>query len=106
MIYRKTAVVLSIVGMLVVACVSDDLSSLCGKAEECAKKSGTPFSKTECENEAQTEQEKAESAGCEEQYSEYANCVTDVDFECGDDVNTKVQAECGSKISALQKCLE
>ena len=105
MIYRKTLVVLSMLGMLVIACGSDDLSSICDKGEECAKKSGTPFSKTQCENEAKAEKEKAETAGCEDQYSEYVDCILGMDLECGDS-SQKVQAECGAKISAVEKCLQ
>lgn len=106
MIHRKVLVVLGTVGALLIACGSDDLSDLCDTAEECAKKSGTAFSKTECENEAKADKEKAETKGCADQYDEYVDCVLDIDISCGDDLNKKIQAECGGKANTLKKCLE
>lgn len=92
--------------LLLTACGSSDLSSLCDKAEECAKKSGVAFSKTECVNSAKAEKEKMETSGCGDQYQDYVDCVTDLSIECGDDLTRKVEAECGSKINAVNKCLE
>jgi len=92
-------------GMLVVACGSDDLTSVCEKADECARKAGTAFSKTECENAAKAEKEKAETAGCADQYAEYVDCVTGLDLQCTDGTS-KIQAECGAKVNAVNKCME
>lgn len=98
--------VLGAAGALLFACGASDLADLCDKAEECAKKSGTAFSKTECQNNAKAEKEKAETKGCADQYQEYVDCVTDLDIQCGDDLTKKIQAECGSKVNPLNKCLQ
>lgn len=92
--------------MLTAACGSSDLASLCGDAEECARKAGTPFSRTECENNAKSEKEKYDTAGCGDQYGDYASCVTGLNFECSDNAGNKIAAECGREVKALADCID
>lgn len=85
---------------------SGDLSSLCSKAQECAEKAGEGFSKTKCENDYKEEAERAETAGCGDEYADYADCVTGIDFQCSDNAGNKIAAECGGKSNSLKKCLD
>lgn len=105
MIHRNVLAALATAGTLLLACGSSDLSDLCDKAAECATKAGKPFSKTECQNNANAEREKAETAGCGDQYQEYVDCVLSLDFQCSENIETKSNAECGSKVKAVNKCL-
>lgn len=107
MMLRTLGSLVSVVVFSLVACGGGgDLSALCAKAQECAEKAGTEFSKTECENEAKEESEKADTAGCGDEYSDYASCANGVDIECGDNLGNKLLAECGAEAKAYQKCAE
>ncbi len=104
---RFVVSVMSVVGLALVACGgSSDLSSLCGQAQECAVKAGAEFSKTKCENDAKVEAEKADTAGCGDQYGDLANCITGLDLQCSDDLGRKISAECGKEDKAYRKCID
>lgn len=92
--------------LFLAACGNTDLSPLCDKAEECAKKAGSAFSRSECVNDAKAEREKADTRGCGEEYQAFVDCATGLRLECGDDLPKKLAAECGGKISAFNKCAE
>lgn len=94
------------IGVMVGACGgSGDLSPLCDKAQECAEKSSTPFSKTECVENAKKAREKADSVKCGDEYGDVASCVNGIDFACSDDLDKKINAECGAEIKKYEKCL-
>lgn len=104
---RTLASLLSVACLSVAACGGgSDLSGTCSKQQECAEKAGTKFSKTECENDAKADAEKADTEGCGDEYGDYASCVNGIDFQCSDDVNNKIAAECGSQVKAYLKCAE
>lgn len=88
------------------ACGGSDGTGLCVKAQECAEKSGEQFSKTECENDLKAEKEKAETANCGSEYSDFASCAESIDLECSDNLGEKLTSECGAEAKALNKCLE
>jgi len=104
---RKIICSIPIVALLLVcipACGSD-ADNLCGKEEECAKKAGTPFSKTECEDNFKKAKEEAKTAGCEDEYSKALSCAADIDFECSDNFDEKLSSECGAKERDLVACM-
>lgn len=99
--------VLSLVGLTQAACGGGgDLSPLCGKQQECAEKGGDKFSKTKCESDAKEEAEKANTAGCGDQYSDLASCINGLDFACDDNADKKVLAECGKEVKDYNKCAD
>lgn len=83
-----------------------DLSALCSNAEECARQSGRAFSRTECENDARAERERAETAACGNEYGEYANCAIGLELTCSDDVAARLNRECGRQVERLSDCLD
>ncbi len=80
-------------------------ASLCDKAEECAKKAGTTFSKTECENTDKTNKEKADSKGCGSQYSDLASCAAGLSCDQFNS-DTGLSTNCGAKVNAYNKCMQ
>ena len=80
-------------------------ADLCGKQAECAKKSGTAFSETECRSQDKTDREKAASMSCGSQYDELSSCIAGL--TC-DQLGTldAIAANCGAKLNAYSKCVQ
>lgn len=96
---------LSLFALLGLAACGDAASSLCDQQQTCAEKAGQAFSRTECENNYQVNQEKSDTKGCGDQYDELLSCTADIDFECSDNVLTKVNSECGAQVQKYAKCM-
>jgi len=79
--------------------------SYCDVAEDCAKKAGTTFSKTQCETDVKTSKEKASSKNCGSQADDVESCYAGL--SC-DQLNSDngTTANCGGKIDALNKCMQ
>ncbi len=93
--------VLAPLGLLGIAGCQNGVGALCDKSQECATKAGTAFSRTECENNLKTDQEKADSLGCSGEYDAVLGCIADLD--CGVTLS-QINANCGAQIKALEKC--
>lgn len=87
-----------------VGCGGGDGDATCAKANECAKKAGVKYSETECRDGLVKLREQYETAGCGEEYSDYIGCVDGIDFDCADDFEKRVSAECGAEEKKLAKC--
>ncbi len=88
-----------------VACSSGGTEALCDHVQECAEKRGESFSVTSCKSDLVEAEERAETAGCGDEYTDYTDCVGGVSFECSDDLEDVFAAECGSKAKAVNECL-
>ncbi len=80
-------------------------ANYCDKAEECAKKSGTAFSKTQCENTVKTEQEMADSKGCGSQYGDLESCTAGLTCDQLSSANG-IATNCGAATNAYVKCMQ
>ncbi len=85
---------------------SSSASALCSKQATCAKKSSTAFSESSCNDDLVEAEEKAQTAGCGDEYESYIDCVNGLDTSCSDDLGEAITAECGSKVKKLAKCTD
>ena len=106
---RTLASVVSVIGFSMAACGGGGAEAICDQQKECAEKGANTFSVTDCKNEAVTAREKAETAGCDSEYSDAESCVGGIDFSCtdftGDGYGKKSVAECGAQLKKLNECI-
>jgi hypothetical protein len=107
----------TMIGMLVACCLAtacsagDPVSTVCEKEAQCATKAGVAFSKTQCEDQLTQVSEKAQTAGCSDEYQTAADCVAGAvnAASCTDletDLSGYLQSECGAEIKKLNTCLQ
>lgn len=77
---------------------------ICTKSEECAKKSGTAFSITECRTQAQTSREQANTKGCGAEYGALESCAASLTCDQLNSANG-LTTNCGAQIEKAAKCL-
>ncbi|MDP1822863.1 MAG: hypothetical protein Q8L48_06465 [Archangium sp.] len=92
-----------IAGLLAVGLVG--CADVCAKSEECAKKSGTSFSVTQCRTDVTAEREKAQTKGCSSEFSALEACIAGM--TC-DQLNsaTGLTTNCGAQVEKANKCLQ
>lgn len=79
-------------------------ADICAKGDECAKKSGTAFSITECRTSATAERERASSKGCAAEYGAFEACAAGLTCDQLSSDNG-LTTNCGAQIERANKCL-
>ena len=89
-----------IAGLLAVGLVG--CADVCAKSEECAKKSGTSFSITQCRTDVTSERERAQTKGCSAEFSALEGCIAGL--TC-DQLNsaTGLTTNCGAQLEKARQ---
>ncbi len=85
-------------GVVLVACSSDSVASLCSKAKDCARQTSATFDDMACRTELKGYRDKAVSLNCAPQFDDAVNCIAAQSCTATD---AQIDTACAAKYSAL-----